>query len=174
MFHLALYINDKYLFDKQEVFHFEPKNPITSKSETLDVFLPNDFDLTIRELLVKTKEFMGDKPFNSYDAFENNCQEFLVGIMKANNLDDETYIKFIKQDGKAVLKKLPKYKAKMSRLLTDIGAVAENKSVSDMKMRSDKDMIQPPPLFQFPAADRPIDRTRVGTVVGTPCPWSAL
>ena len=37
MFHLALYINDKYLFDKQEVVHFEEKNPITSKSETLDV-----------------------------------------------------------------------------------------------------------------------------------------
>lgn len=35
MFHLALYINDKYLFDKQEVVHFEQKNPITKKSECL-------------------------------------------------------------------------------------------------------------------------------------------
>merc|ERR1712070_422552 len=32
MFHLSLYINDKYLFDKQEVVHFEQKNPITNKS----------------------------------------------------------------------------------------------------------------------------------------------
>lgn len=126
MFHLALFINGKFLFDKQEVVHFEEKNPIiTSKSQTLNVFLPNDFDITIRDLVVKAKEFMGDREFNYYDAFNNNCQDFLVGVMKANNLDDQTYINFIKQDGKAVLKKLPKYTAKMSRLLTDIGAVAE-------------------------------------------------
>jgi hypothetical protein len=68
---------------------------------------------------------MGDKELNYYQAFEQNYQDFLVGIMKANDLDDPTYIKFIKQDGQAVLKKLPKYTAKMSRLLTDIGTVAE-------------------------------------------------
>lgn len=123
MFHLALFINNRYLLDKQEVVHFEPKNPIQADSETMDIYISKD--ITIQTLIEQTKKYMGDRNFNYYDAFENNCQDFIIGILKANDLDLEKYMDFVKQDAKSVLSKLPKYTSKVSRFITDIGAVAE-------------------------------------------------
>ena len=123
MFHLALFINQKYLFDKQEVVHFEKTNPIKSNSETIDIHINKD--ITIQTLIEETKKYMGDVAFNGYDAFENNCQDFIIGILKANDLDYGRYIDFVKQDANSILQKLPKYTKKVSKFLTDVGAVAE-------------------------------------------------
>lgn len=123
MFHLALYINNKYLLDKQEVVHFEKTNPIKANSETIDIHIHKD--VSIQTLIEETKKYMGDVAFNGYDAFENNCQDFIIGILKANDLDYEKYIVFVKQDANSILSKLPTYTKKVSKFLTDVGAVAE-------------------------------------------------
>ena len=123
MFHLALFINNKYLFDKQEVVHFERKNPIKKNSETRNV--PITRKITIEELVQNTKTFMGNKNFNTYDAFKNNCQDFIIGVLEGNRLGYGEFQSFVKQDADAVLKKLPKFTQKISKALTDVGAVAE-------------------------------------------------
>ena len=59
--------------------HFEKKNPIKKNSETKNV--PVLRNITIEELIQNTKGFMGDKKFNTYDAFLNNCQDFVQAIL---------------------------------------------------------------------------------------------
>lgn len=123
MFHLSLFLNDKFVLHKQEVVHFEPKNPIKESSETMDIYVSKE--ITIQTLIEETKKYMGDYKFNYYDGFENNCQDFIMGILRANDLDLEKYMDFVKQDTNAILQKLPKYTKKVSKFITDIGAVAE-------------------------------------------------
>ena len=67
-----------------------------------------------------TKSFMGSK-FLPYSGVNNNCQDFLVAVMKANNIGDESHIKFIKQNTTSIFKKNPIF-AKLTNLVTDIGA----------------------------------------------------
>jgi hypothetical protein len=62
---------------------------------------------------------MGSK-FLTYSANNNNCQDFIVSIMRANKIGSADDIKFVKQDTKFLFKNLP-YLRKFSNTLTTIG-----------------------------------------------------
>ncbi len=110
MLHLALFINGTYQLDKQSVVVLAKNNPITSKSEVMEVKdIPQG--ITIQSLLDKTKVYMGDTKFSSYSAFQNNCQDFVIGVLSANKLMNSDIQAFVKQDASAVLKGLPEYTA---------------------------------------------------------------
>jgi len=64
--------------------------------------IPNN--LNIIELLNNTHKKMGDNKFFSYSALNNNCQDFLVSVLDANNLGDASDRQFIKQDVKQIYK----------------------------------------------------------------------
>lgn len=124
MFHLALYINNKYLIDKQAVVTFQVKNPIKKNSEKVSI--PIKKPITMQELIENTKKYMGDSKFSGYDAFKNNCQDFILGVLSGNNIAiSPSTRQFIKQDAEAVLQKLPKFSVKIAKFLTDAGAVAD-------------------------------------------------
>ena len=84
MFHLALYINNKYLLDKQAVVTFQVKNPIKKNSERVSISIKKP--ITMQELIENTKKYMGDSKFSGYDAFKNNCQDFIIGVLGGNNI----------------------------------------------------------------------------------------
>jgi hypothetical protein len=48
---------------------------------------------------------LGSK-FVPYDAKKNNCQDFLLGIMSGNNINDDSARGFIKQDVSTLFTKL--------------------------------------------------------------------
>lgn len=121
MFHLALVINDKYTLDKQEVITLKEKRGGDSKTESINVPL-NGKQITIRELLDKTKERMGDSKFSNYDSRTNNCQDFLLNILEANGLSSPSLKDFIKQDAESIYKELPSFTDKIAKFLTDAGA----------------------------------------------------
>ena len=123
MFHLALRINDKYTTDKQEVIKLNTTNPIKSNSETLDISVNKD--VSINELFENGRKQMGDDAFTNYDPRQNNCQDFLLGLLKGSSLLTDEVSKFIKQDAEVVFKNIPSISEKISRFLTDVGAVAE-------------------------------------------------
>ena len=79
-----------------------------------------DKSLTLNTMMANTKKYMGKK-FLPYSGFNNNCQDFLTAVMKANQLGDESHIKFIKQNTSSIFKKNPIF-AKLTNLVTDIGA----------------------------------------------------
>ena len=63
---------------------------------------------------------MGSK-FLPYSGVNNNCQDFLLAIMKANGLGNETDYQFIKQNTSSIFKNNPIF-SKLTNLVTDLGA----------------------------------------------------
>lgn len=123
MFHLALYINNKYIFDKREIVKLEQGNPISKGSEIIDVSMEGK-SITIQELVDNGKNKMGNSKFNRYDARNNNCQDFVLGILKSNGLNNGNIQSFVKQNADQIFKKMPSLTQKIGKFLTDTGAVA--------------------------------------------------
>lgn len=123
MFHLAMVINGKYTLDKQAVVVLSTKNPIRDNSETIDVDIKNG--MTIKELIEKTKSFMGDEKFSNYDAHTNNCQDFILAVLEANGLLSPSVKSFVKQDADSVFKNIPEISEKIAKFATDVGAVVD-------------------------------------------------
>lgn len=123
LMHLGMIINKKYLLDKQDVIHFEPSG-VPSDAEKLEVSLDGK-EITINELLEKTRKRMGDSDFTSYSSKKNNCQDFMLNVLAANGLSSPEYTKFIKQDLEKVFNNLPSYAEKIADFVTEAGRVAE-------------------------------------------------
>jgi hypothetical protein len=122
LLHLGLVLNNKYLLDKQEVIHFE-NSGVPSGSEILDVDVNKD--ITINELLEKTRKRMGDSNFTSYSARRNNCQDFVMNVLSANGLNSPEYSQFIKQDLQQVFENLPSYSEQIVDFVTGAQRVSE-------------------------------------------------
>lgn len=125
MFHLALFINDKYILDKQEVLKLVVSiNAIKSDTEKMDVNFNNQ-NISLNEFVDKTKKLMGDIAFTSYNSRYNNCQDLIIASLKANDLLTDDLKNFIKQDADSVWKEIPTVSEKIANWLTDAGAVAD-------------------------------------------------
>ena len=82
--------------------------------------------ITLETLLGKTQQSMGDHRFFQYNAKDNNCQDFLLGILDANGLNNSNLTKFIKQDASEIFKSLPSFMDKFAQGITDLaGKVSE-------------------------------------------------
>lgn len=123
LMHLGMIINKKYLLDKQDVIHFEPSG-VPSDAEKLEVSLDGK-EITINELLEKTRKRMGDADFTNYSSKKNNCQDFMLNVLAANGLSSPEYTKFIKQDLEKVFNNLPSYAEKIADAVTEAGRVVE-------------------------------------------------
>ena len=124
LLHLGMIINGKYLLDKQDVIHFERSSLPTGKDvESMDVKV--DKEITINELLEKTRKRMGDADFTNYSSKNNNCQDFILNILAANGLSTSETTKFVKQDLEKVFNNLPSYAEKIADAITEAGRVIE-------------------------------------------------
>ena len=112
LFHLSLNIDDKYNLDKQSVLTFERGKP---KGETLEI--PVNKDITIDQMVQKTKERMGKEAYTSYSV-RNNCQQFLLNVLSANGLMTPDARKFIEQDVEKILQDLPAYSEVVANFFT--------------------------------------------------------
>lgn len=63
-------------------------------------------NLSVYQLLETTKRRMGSQ-FFQYDARNNNCQDFLLNVLQANGIGDQSDYLFIKQDTKKLFKGMP-------------------------------------------------------------------
>jgi hypothetical protein len=125
LFHLGMILNNKYLLDKQDVIHFERSSLPTGKDvESIEVSLDGK-EITINELLEKTRKRMGDNDFTSYSSKKNNCQDFILNILAANGLSSSDTTTFIKQNLEKVFNNLPSYAEKIADFVTEAGRVVE-------------------------------------------------
>jgi hypothetical protein len=107
LYHLMLVVSVNYndqivpiLVEKNEVINLHEYPNIKPEAEKQDLSLPANFNHTFGQLLENGQKFMGSKWF-SYDAFTNNCQDFLQAIILSNpplQKENPTAINFIKQD----------------------------------------------------------------------------
>jgi len=78
--------------------------------------------LTLSQMLENTEKRMGQTKFIQYSAYSSNCQDFLYNVMKANGINDNTILSFIKQDTKSIFENNPTIR-KLVNTVTDTHAV---------------------------------------------------
>jgi hypothetical protein len=92
-------------------------NPSISNAQYMEVpNVPNG--LTINQLIENTRNKMKEK-FIPYSASNNNCQTFVLNVLRANNMDSPELEAFVKQDTSMIFKD-PNFK-KFSDTVTGLG-----------------------------------------------------
>ena len=123
LFHLFMVVStDKgshFLIEKNARINVERKIPTLPNTTTMAV--PNiPAGLTVNSLIDNTQSAMGPK-FLPYSPVNNNCQDFILAVLKANNLATPEIEKFVKQDTSSLFASDPTL-AKISSGLTNLGA----------------------------------------------------
>ena len=125
LFHLRMIVeldNGKKLsIEKLDVIEINTNSKIEPNSETINVPVSST-DLTLQTMMEKTKTRMGAKYF-SYSAYNNNCGDFILNILSANDLNTPASTNFIKQDTKTLFRNNA-FLRKTLNTITDISAVA--------------------------------------------------
>ena len=88
--------------------------------------IPNIPQISLRQMINNTIQRMGPN-FYIYDPFKYNCQNFVMNILEANNLDTPELRNFIMQPLEEVVKDLPGYVPKVARAITDIAGIIDTK-----------------------------------------------
>jgi hypothetical protein len=127
LFHLGMLINDKYKLDKDEVLHFVRGGiPTKPNTKTMNVDkVPTQPKLTINALLEQTRLRIGNEKMTEYNAFRNNCQDFIKNLLITGNWSTPDTTKFIHQNAESFLKDLPKGTELITNALTKVGAVID-------------------------------------------------
>jgi len=124
LFHLFMCIefaNGKIVLEKNEVINTENSCKIPKDTETKNITSSDiPTGLTLIDALNNTKERMGGK-FFTYSAKDNNCQDFIVAFLTANNIGNETDKSWVKQETKVLFEGNDRLR-KIANTLTDIGA----------------------------------------------------
>lgn len=103
--------------EKNEVINITPDIKTPKDAEVMPVPVPCCF--TLQTMLDNAKREMGP-PFFRYDAFANNCQSFILGILRANHLDKPEVVSFVSQDAMALMKELPEHIPAFASTLTNL------------------------------------------------------
>lgn len=109
LFHLfsviTLASGKKIMTEKNEVIIISESIPARSeKAEYIQI--ANIPSITMETLFSNNKSRMGGKYF-TYSAKDNNCQDYLLSLMKSSGIGTEADYKFIKQDTKQLFEGMP-------------------------------------------------------------------
>ena len=110
LFHLGIRINNTFNLDKDAVLSFEKEGLRTSKKgfEKMDLGMPSK-NMTINELLDKTKKRVGEERFMKYNALTTNCQLFTKDILTTLGMYSNDVKDFVYQDLSQLQEDLPGY-----------------------------------------------------------------
>ena len=123
LFHLSLVLDlqggTRLLIEKNEVINMD-KNPSTPPQTDVQAVPNVPTNVSVNEILQKAQDRMGGKYFG-YSARDNNCQDYIMAILQANNMGDDATFQFVKQDTKQLFEGLTTLR-KISNTVTDLGA----------------------------------------------------
>lgn len=102
VYHLGLNLSG-YNLEKDVVIKFTKGSSRNDTPENKSDVYPVTKDITFGQLFDQLASKMG-KNFTSYDAFENNCQDFSLAILSVLGVGDDKLKTFIKQDAQKILK----------------------------------------------------------------------
>lgn len=125
LFHLYLIVTldggKKIRIEKNEVINISTNLNIKPNAETKSLSFASG-GVTLNQLLEGGKKIQGSRYFD-YSAYNNNCQDFILALLKGSGIGNEQDYNFIKQDTKTLFKNNPSLR-KLSNTVTDIGARA--------------------------------------------------
>src|SRR3972149_5321777 len=144
IFHLGMNINEKYNLDKDGVLSFvrggipkkgkplqpqsgrEVKGTVVFFTQTMNVDkVPSQPKLTINALLEQTRLRIGNEKMTEYNAFRNNCQDFIKNLLITGNWSTIETTKFIHQNAESFLKDLPKGTELITKIVKKVEAVVD-------------------------------------------------
>jgi len=120
LYHLSLVINDDTRIEKNEQIKID-KYTNRANEEFLDIPLQGK-NITIKQLFDNGAEYMGEK-FIPYDALRNNCQDFVIGLLRGSKLSSAGIEAFIKQPVNELVDNLPGYVKTATNAITTLGGL---------------------------------------------------
>jgi hypothetical protein len=100
LFHLKLlvYLEDgtKIGIEKNEKINMTVNEKPKDGEEYKDVY-PFKQDITLNDLLEGAENIQGEK-YHQYSGHSNNCQDFVMALLKGSNIGDDDDYRFVKQD----------------------------------------------------------------------------
>ena len=113
--------NARFVLQKNEVIDVSPAKPSTDKTEMVEVPMANGH--TMNSLLSNAKQTMGEK-FFYYDAFSNNCQDYVGALLAGSGLIRPDISGFIKQPVDQLVQEIS-MTDRIARGITDLGGVVD-------------------------------------------------
>jgi hypothetical protein len=108
------------LVEKNEVVNIGPTKPRVDNAEEIRVQSPN---VSLETFLNKALEANPER-FFPYDAFQNNCQDFVMMVLGANGLLNNDVTAFVKQPVGDLLAKVPGWTGPVANVITDVAGIA--------------------------------------------------
>jgi hypothetical protein len=124
MYHLRLDFEiDGRIYMTEKTANIQFRNGMTTEED--EVYKINsDKVIPLLTAVENTFKKMGSN-FFSYDAFTNNCQNYIMNFLSANGLLTEDAKNFIYQPVDDMVKKLPSYVKKFASGVTKLGSVVD-------------------------------------------------
>lgn len=116
-------LKKRFTIEKNAVIEVHTASQPTQDTEMISVPM-NGVGLTMNGLLEGAKAVMGNR-FYLYDAFQNNCQDFVMAMLTGSGLGNKAIYDFVKQPIDELIQEVPSWTGKIARALTDIGGVAD-------------------------------------------------
>jgi hypothetical protein len=112
----------KILLEKNDAINMKVVSSYNPKgAEYIDIDVSKD--ITFADLLNGGRKVQGDK-FFKYNATHNNCQDFILALLRGSSIATAEATAFIKQDVKSLFKNLPKTK-KFINSVTSLGGAVD-------------------------------------------------
>ncbi len=123
-FHLSVILtledNNKISIEKNAVINMDLNNFPEINKDTQYINIPNIQGHTINNLMENGRKALGNKKWFIYRPFEENCQHFIVWLLKGSNLLTTQLNDFIYQDMKKIIESVPSWVKKISDIVFDI------------------------------------------------------
>jgi len=125
-FHLniifTLQSGTKILVEKNQTINMEINVFPEITKETTYMKVPNirKKKLNINTIMERTRQRMGNETFFRYSPLQYNCQDFILNILRANNLTNPNLEKFLYQDMKKLIEAVPSWVQKIGQIVFDL------------------------------------------------------
>ncbi len=114
-------VNKRYVIEKNEVIQINQPKPYTDETESMLVPMGSK-GATMNSLLNGSKQIQGAR-FYEYDAFRNNCQDFVMSLLTGSGFGNKAIFDFVKQPIGEVIAELPSFTQRLARGVTDLGGI---------------------------------------------------
>ena len=111
----------RYTIEKNEIIEIQTVSPPTQDTDFMAVPMDGR-GATINALLAGAKSVLGNQ-FFVYDAFQMNCQDFVMAMLLGSGFATPQLTAFVKQPIDQLITEIPSWTGKIARGLTDAGGV---------------------------------------------------
>ena len=123
-FHLMLLVNGQWIFEKTtgpEIRPYNASEDSPSTAESMDASTPTN--MNVEDFLENTQRSMGKANYFTYNGFRNNCQDFVISMLKSNGVLTLQLREFVLQPIDELIDKLPSHTEETLNVVTDTAQI---------------------------------------------------